>query len=72
MKILLAIFLGLIALFTGGCSLFFMLSLGTYDRSSASMIWGSGLLIAGVCIWGVWALLKPSAPKNPPEQGPNP
>ncbi len=54
-----AIFLFLIALLTGGCSLVFssfLLQGGVYLPLFA--IWSSGLVIAALCIWGGIKLLR--------------
>lgn len=67
MKTLLIIFLALIALFTGGCSLFFLANLGRNDTVGAAPFWGSGLMIAALSIWAISAISRPRKPQ-PPKQ----
>lgn len=52
MKTIGAIFLVLIALFCGGCSLFFVV-MGDGKRMDFIILWGPGLAIAALCIWGL-------------------
>ncbi|EKD60013.1 MAG: hypothetical protein ACD_54C00994G0001, partial [uncultured bacterium] len=52
MKALAATFLALIALFCGGCSLFFVVMGGSQIMDFA-LFWGPGLAIAALCIWGL-------------------
>ena len=69
MKIFAAIVLGLLALFTGGCSLFgFVVVLDLVARQAEDMLFGSwyeiivypilGTAICAACIWGVVRLGK--------------
>lgn len=63
MKIIATIFLTLIALFTGGCSLIFALSRSNEFTTGSYVIWGPGLAISALCIWGLIRLhRKPPAP----------
>lgn len=52
MKTIAAIFLALIALFCGGCSLFFVV-MGGGQQMDFIILWGPGLAIAALCIWGL-------------------
>lgn len=60
MKALAATFLALIALFCGGCSLFFVVMGGSQIMDFA-LFWGPGLAIAGLCIWGLRRMYPRSA-----------
>lgn len=52
MKALAATFLALIALFCGGCSLFFVV-MGGSQLMDFALFWVPGLAVAGLCIWGL-------------------
>lgn len=60
MKALAATFLALIALFCGGCSLFFVVMGGSQLMDFAAF-WIPGLAIAGLCIWGLRRMYPRSA-----------
>lgn len=85
MKALAATFLALIALFCGGCSLFFVVMGGSQIMDFA-LFWGPGLAIAALCIWGLRRMYPrttaaaadqqsagepPTSPPNDP-RGPSP
>ena len=64
MKALAATFLALIALFCGGCSLFFVVMGGSQIMDFA-LFWIPGLAIAALCIWGLRRMYPRSAPTPP-------
>ncbi len=68
MKLLAQIFLSLIALVSGGFALVFMVSFNASEFRDFWALWGSGLVIAGLSIWGVVALAEPRKPAPPAEQ----
>lgn len=79
MRIIGGIFLALIALFSGGCSLFFGFADLSGQGLGVAIIWGPGLLLAGLCAWGAYTLLTgnrassaaPSANDSHPPKGPD-
>ena len=62
LKIIAIIVLGALGLFTGGCSLFFMLGMEFFPELHIP-----GFLVAGVCLWAVIALIRSFNRPPPPE-----
>lgn len=61
MKTLGVVFLSLIALFTGGCSLFFIVVDGALVGPGTGvfgLIQPGGLIIGGLCVWWAWHIYK--------------
>ena len=50
MRIVISIFLGLLALFCGGCSLIF---LPVVSQDIGILIPIAGFAVAGLCVWGI-------------------
>lgn len=77
MKILAIIFLALIVLFIGGCSVFFaVLSISSQGSNGTEIIWGPGLLLALICIFAIFQMIQPKRDVLPkpsqPETNPTP
>lgn len=67
MKALAATFLALIALFCGGCSLFFVVMGGSQIMDFA-LFWVLGFAIAGLCILALRQMYPAAAPPESAEQ----
>ena len=64
MRILAGVLLALVALFAGGCSVFFAIADLGGSGLGAGFIWGPGLLLGGLCGWGAYKLFS-GAPSKP-------